>query len=80
MLLPGLEMASKIPGVPLQAWATSLLHEMHVLSGDVVKATEAKQVSESYANRLETDRCTARELPAHRLLLQWTEGLPTQLL
>ncbi len=26
MLLPGLEMASKIPDVPLQAWATSLLH------------------------------------------------------
>lgn len=41
---------------------------MHVLAGDTDKANESKQVSDTYATRLDIDRRNAHDSASHRLL------------
>merc|ERR1719334_2859720 len=74
MVTPAMQLASKIPDVHVQLWASSILKDLHRLSGDRTREKEGLEMHNSYSQTLLKDHFTASQMPEHNLIV-WTDGL-----
>ncbi|XP_014673025.1 PREDICTED: MAU2 chromatid cohesion factor homolog [Priapulus caudatus] len=73
MVNPAMQLASKIPDLHVQLWASALLKDLYHLCGDPVRENEGFQLHTNFSNLLLDDYFQSSRLPAHNLI-QWTEG------
>ncbi|GBN03114.1 MAU2 chromatid cohesion factor [Araneus ventricosus] len=75
MVTPAMQLASKIPDVHVQLWASALLKDLYRLTGDMLREQEAIQTHSNFSQLLLKDHFQASQLPEHSLI-QWIEGDP----
>ncbi|TRY67660.1 hypothetical protein TCAL_05258 [Tigriopus californicus] len=73
MVTPAMQLASKIPDVNVQLWASAILKDLYRMSGDHMREQEGLQMHTSYSQVLLEDHFRATQLPEHNLI-QWTDG------
>ncbi|XP_070542857.1 MAU2 chromatid cohesion factor homolog [Ptychodera flava] len=73
MVMPAMQLASKIPDVHVQLWASALLKDLYQLSGDPVRESEGYQMHTTFSSQLLKDHFQSSQLSEHNLI-QWTEG------
>ncbi|XP_035217480.1 MAU2 chromatid cohesion factor homolog [Stegodyphus dumicola] len=78
MVTPAMQLASKIPDVHVQLWASALLKDLYRLCGDPLREQEAIQTHSNFSQLLLKDHFQASQLPEHNLI-QWIEGDPPHL-
>ncbi|XP_030029055.2 MAU2 chromatid cohesion factor homolog [Manduca sexta] len=78
MVTPAMQLASKIPDVHVQLWASAILKDLYRLAGDTERETEAYQMHCNFSQALLKDHFQATQLPQHALV-QWTSGPPPSL-
>uniref|UniRef100_A0A2A4JQA7 MAU2 chromatid cohesion factor homolog n=1 Tax=Heliothis virescens TaxID=7102 RepID=A0A2A4JQA7_HELVI len=78
MVTPAMQLASKIPDVHVQLWASAILKDLYRLAGDVDRENEAYQMHCNFSQALLKDHFQATQLPQHALV-QWTAGPPPAL-
>ncbi|XP_075536944.1 mau2 sister chromatid cohesion factor isoform X2 [Dermacentor variabilis] len=75
MVTPAMQLASKIPDVHVQLWASALLKDLYRLCGQPLQEQEAIQTHASFSQLLLKDHFQASQLPEHNLI-QWIDGEP----
>ncbi|EEC13760.1 conserved hypothetical protein [Ixodes scapularis] len=75
MVTPAMQLASKIPDVHVQLWASALLKDLYRLCGQPVQEQEAIQTHANFSQLLLNDHFQASQLPEHGLI-QWIDGEP----
>ncbi|XP_054710843.1 MAU2 chromatid cohesion factor homolog [Uloborus diversus] len=75
MVTPAMQLASKIPDVHVQLWASALLKDLYRLCNDPLREQEAIQTHSNFSQLLLKDHFQASQLPEHSLI-QWVEGDP----
>ncbi|XP_026320897.1 MAU2 chromatid cohesion factor homolog [Hyposmocoma kahamanoa] len=78
MVTPAMQLASKIPDVHVQLWASAILKDLYRLAGDTERENEAYQMHCNFSQALLKDHFQASQLPQHALV-QWTTGSPPAL-
>ncbi|XP_053615110.1 MAU2 chromatid cohesion factor homolog [Plodia interpunctella] len=78
MVTPAMQLASKIPDVHVQLWASAILKDLYRLAGDSERENEAYQMHCNFSEALLKDHYTATQMPQHQLI-QWTTGPPPAL-
>merc|ERR1712241_933136 len=73
MVTPAMQLASKIPDVHVQLWASSILKDLYRINGDRTREKEGVETHNSYSQGLLKDHFFANQLPEHNLIL-WTDG------
>jgi len=73
MVTPAMQLASKIPDVHVQLWASAILKDLYAMTGDHVREQEGLQMHTSFSQRLLQDHFRATQRPEHKLV-QWTDG------
>merc|ERR1712066_215041 len=73
MVTPAMQLASKIPDVDVQLWASAILKDLYAMTGDHVREQEGLQMHTSFSQRLLQDHFRATQRPEHKLV-QWTDG------
>lgn len=73
MVTPAMQLASKIPDVHVQLWASSILKDLYRSTGDVHREQEGIQMHSNFTQMLLEDHFRATKLPEHNLI-QWTDG------
>merc|ERR1719192_1282418 len=73
MVTPAMQLASKIPDIHVQLWASSILKDLYRATGDRVREQEGLQMHTSFSQRLLQDHFRATQRPEHKLV-QWTDG------
>nr|CAD7459928.1 unnamed protein product [Timema tahoe] len=72
MVTPAMQLASKIPDVHVQLWASAILKDLYRLCADP-RENEAFQMHCNFSQMLLKDHFQASQMPEHNLI-QWTEG------
>ncbi|XP_060534936.1 MAU2 chromatid cohesion factor homolog isoform X2 [Cylas formicarius] len=72
MVTPAMQLASKIPDVHVQLWASAILKDLHRICGDIQRENEAYQRHLSFSQILLNDHYQASQMPEHSLV-QWTQ-------
>uniref|UniRef100_A0A8C5CSQ8 MAU2 chromatid cohesion factor homolog n=1 Tax=Gadus morhua TaxID=8049 RepID=A0A8C5CSQ8_GADMO len=75
MVVPAMQLASKIPDMSVQLWSSALLKDLNKSCGNTIDAHEAAQMHQTFSQQLLQDHMAACSLPEHNLI-GWTEGLP----
>ncbi|XP_035027250.2 MAU2 chromatid cohesion factor homolog isoform X2 [Hippoglossus stenolepis] len=75
MVVPAMQLASKIPDMSVQLWSSSLLKDLNKACGNTMDAHEAAQMHQNFSQQLLQDHMAACSLPEHNLI-SWTDGLP----
>uniref|UniRef100_A0A3P8WEH0 MAU2 chromatid cohesion factor homolog n=1 Tax=Cynoglossus semilaevis TaxID=244447 RepID=A0A3P8WEH0_CYNSE len=75
MVVPAMQLASKIPDMSVQLWSSALLKDLSKACGNSMDAHEAAQMHQNFSQQLLQDHIAACSLPEHNLI-NWTEGLP----
>ncbi|KAL0820190.1 hypothetical protein ABMA28_006115 [Loxostege sticticalis] len=78
MVTPAMQLASKIPDVHVQLWASAILKDLYRLAGDTERENEAYQMHCNFSQALLKDHFQATQLPQHALV-HWTTGAPPAL-
>ncbi|XP_023939281.1 MAU2 chromatid cohesion factor homolog isoform X2 [Bicyclus anynana] len=78
MVTPAMQLASKIPDVHVQLWASAILKDLYRLAGDTDRENEAYQMHCNFSQALLKDHFQATQMPQHALV-QWTSGPPPAL-
>ncbi|XP_022837668.1 MAU2 chromatid cohesion factor homolog [Spodoptera litura] len=78
MVTPAMQLASKIPDVHVQLWASAILKDLYRLAGDSERENEAYQMHCNFSQALLKDHFQATQLAQHALV-QWTSGPPPAL-
>ncbi|CAG9133956.1 hypothetical protein JYU34_014642 [Plutella xylostella] len=78
MVTPAMQLASKIPDVHVQLWASAILKDLYRLAGDTERENEAYQMHCNFSQALLRDHFSATQMPQHALI-QWTAGAPPAL-
>ncbi|XP_050551038.1 MAU2 chromatid cohesion factor homolog, partial [Spodoptera frugiperda] len=78
MVTPAMQLASKIPDVHVQLWASAILKDLYRLAGDTERENEAYQMHCNFSQALLKDHFQATQLAQHALV-QWTSGPPPAL-
>ncbi|XP_038211477.1 MAU2 chromatid cohesion factor homolog [Zerene cesonia] len=78
MVTPAMQLASKIPDVHVQLWASAILKDLYRLAGDTERENEAYQMHCNFSQALLKDHFQATQLPQHALV-HWTSGAPPAL-
>ncbi|CAH4029089.1 unnamed protein product [Pieris brassicae] len=78
MVTPAMQLASKIPDVHVQLWASAILKDLYRLAGDTERENEAYQMHCNFSQALLKDHFQATQLPQHALV-NWTSGPPPAL-
>ncbi|XP_063366972.1 MAU2 chromatid cohesion factor homolog [Cydia amplana] len=78
MVTPAMQLASKIPDVHVQLWASAILKDLYRLAGDTERENEAYQMHCNFSQSLLKDHFQATQLPQHALV-HWTQGPPPAL-
>ncbi|KAK4885328.1 hypothetical protein RN001_001599 [Aquatica leii] len=73
MVTPAMQLASKIPDVHVQLWASAILKDLYRLCGDPNRETEAFQRHLNFSQMLLKDHFQASQMLEHNLI-QWTQG------
>ncbi|KAL7286945.1 hypothetical protein TKK_0018887 [Trichogramma kaykai] len=73
MVTPAMQLASKIPDVHVQLWATAILKDLHKICGDQNRENEAYQMHCAFSQTLLKDHYQSTQMSEHNLL-QWTDG------
>ncbi|XP_026743945.1 MAU2 chromatid cohesion factor homolog [Trichoplusia ni] len=73
MVTPAMQLASKIPDVHVQLWASAILKDLYRLANDTDRETEAYQMHCNFSQALLKDHFAATQMPEHALV-QWTSG------
>merc|ERR1712223_1385487 len=73
MVTPAMQLASKIPDVHVQLWASSILKDLYRMQGDVAKEQEGQNMHTNYSQTLLKDHFSATQMAEHKLI-QWTDG------
>ncbi|XP_065168377.1 MAU2 chromatid cohesion factor homolog [Atheta coriaria] len=73
MVTPAMQLASKIPDVHVQLWASAILKDLYRLDSDLSGENEAYQRHVSFSNMLLNDHFQATQMDEHSLI-QWTSG------
>jgi MAternally-affected-uncoordination protein len=68
MVIPALQLASKIPDVHVQLWGTSIQRELRKLSNDAANEREAFLQQQQYSQILMTDQYECVKMREHSLL------------
>merc|ERR1711981_1539049 len=77
MVTPAMQLASKIPDIHVQLWASSILKDLYRATGDRVREQEGQQMHSNFQQTLMKDQVLSNQLPEHSLIF-WTDGpLPT---
>ncbi|KAF2361865.1 Chromatid cohesion factor MAU2 [Trinorchestia longiramus] len=74
MASPAMQLASKIPDLHLQLWASSLLKDIHNHFKEASLAAVQECNHRQYGEQLANDQRWATEQPQHLALLSWTTG------
>uniref|UniRef100_A0A8C1SFK9 MAU2 chromatid cohesion factor homolog n=1 Tax=Cyprinus carpio TaxID=7962 RepID=A0A8C1SFK9_CYPCA len=75
MVVPAMQLASKIPDMSVQLWSSALLKDLNKACGNSMDAHEAAQMHQNFSQQLLQDHIAACSLPEHNLI-SWTEGPP----
>ncbi|XP_062337579.1 MAU2 chromatid cohesion factor homolog [Osmerus eperlanus] len=75
MVVPAMQLASKIPDMSVQLWSSALLKDLNKTCGNSIDAHEAAQMHQTFSQQLLQDHIAACSLPEHNLI-SWTEGPP----
>ncbi|XP_018578267.1 MAU2 chromatid cohesion factor homolog isoform X1 [Anoplophora glabripennis] len=73
MVTPAMQLASKIPDVHVQLWASAILKDLHRICGDSQRENEAYQRHVHFSQMLLSDHFQASQMPEHNLIM-WTQG------
>ncbi|XP_046399087.1 MAU2 chromatid cohesion factor homolog [Ischnura elegans] len=73
MVTPAMQLASKIPDVHVQLWASAILKDLYRLCGDAVRENDAYQMHCNFSQMLLKDHFQSSQMPEHNLI-HWTEG------
>ncbi|XP_050296968.1 MAU2 chromatid cohesion factor homolog [Anthonomus grandis grandis] len=73
MVTPAMQLASKIPDVHVQLWASAILKDLHRICGDTARENEAYQRHLNFSQMLRMDHFNASKLSQH-CLIYWTKG------
>ncbi|KAB0804326.1 hypothetical protein PPYR_02687 [Photinus pyralis] len=73
MVTPAMQLASKIPDVHVQLWASAILKDLYRLCGDPNRENEAFQRHLNFSQMLLKDHFQASQMQEHNLI-QWTTG------
>jgi len=73
MVTPAMQLASKIPDVHVQLWASSILKDLYQLQGDKAKQQEGQTMHNNYNQTLLKDHFQASQQQEHNLI-NWTDG------
>ncbi|KAH0560786.1 MAU2 chromatid cohesion factor homolog [Cotesia glomerata] len=73
MVTPANQLASKIPDVHVQLWATAILKDLYSRNGDHNHENEVYQLHCSFSSTLLKDHMQSTQMPEH-ILIQWTSG------
>ncbi|XP_044735147.1 MAU2 chromatid cohesion factor homolog [Chrysoperla carnea] len=73
MVTPAMHLASKIPDVHVQLWASAILKDLYRMSNDPNRENEAYQMHCNYSQMLLKDHFQSTQMPEHNLI-HWTEG------
>jgi len=73
MVTPAMQLASKIPDVHVQLWASSILKDLYRMMGDRQREVEGAETHNTYSQTLLKDHFYASQLPEHNLIF-WTDG------
>uniref|UniRef100_A0A3B3SG22 MAU2 chromatid cohesion factor homolog n=1 Tax=Paramormyrops kingsleyae TaxID=1676925 RepID=A0A3B3SG22_9TELE len=75
MVVPAMQLASKIPDMSVQLWSSALLKDLNKACGNSMEAHEAAQMHQNFSQQLLQDHIAACSLPDHNLI-SWTDGPP----
>ncbi|KAA0719559.1 MAU2 chromatid cohesion factor -like protein [Triplophysa tibetana] len=75
MVVPAMQLASKIPDMSVQLWSSALLKDLNKACGNSIDAHEAAQMHQNFSQQLLQDHIAACSLPEHNLI-SWTDGPP----
>ncbi|XP_028912380.1 MAU2 chromatid cohesion factor homolog isoform X2 [Ornithorhynchus anatinus] len=75
MVVPAMQLASKIPDMSVQLWSSALLRDLNKACGNAMDAHEASQLHQNFSQQLLQDHIEACSLPEHNLIM-WTDGPP----
>uniref|UniRef100_A0A8C4FAF9 MAU2 chromatid cohesion factor homolog n=1 Tax=Dicentrarchus labrax TaxID=13489 RepID=A0A8C4FAF9_DICLA len=76
MVVPAMQLASKIPDMSVQLWSSALLKGISGFAlGNTMDAHEAAQMHQNFSQQLLQDHIAACSLPEHNLI-SWTDGPP----
>uniref|UniRef100_A0AAX7T7S5 MAU2 chromatid cohesion factor homolog n=1 Tax=Astatotilapia calliptera TaxID=8154 RepID=A0AAX7T7S5_ASTCA len=75
MVVPAMQLASKIPDMSVQLWSSALLKDLNKALGNTMDAHEAAQMHQNFSQQLLQDHIAACSLPEHNLI-SWTDGPP----
>ncbi|KAM7400789.1 hypothetical protein PAMA_005127 [Pampus argenteus] len=75
MVVPAMQLASKIPDMSVQLWSSALLKDLNKACGNTMDAHEAAQMHQNFSQQLLQDHIAACSLPEHDVI-SWTDGLP----
>merc|ERR1719192_204534 len=73
MVTPAMQLASKIPDVHVQLWASAILKDLYRMQGDHAKEQEGQNMHTTYSQTLLNDHFKATQMAEHKLI-QWTDG------
>ncbi|XP_022187847.2 MAU2 chromatid cohesion factor homolog [Nilaparvata lugens] len=73
MVTPAMQLASKIPDVHVQLWASAILKDLYRICGEPVRENEAYQMHLNFSQMLLKDHFQSSQMPEHSLIF-WTEG------
>ncbi|XP_044265191.1 MAU2 chromatid cohesion factor homolog [Tribolium madens] len=73
MVTPAMQLASKIPDVHVQLWASAILKDLYRMCNDPQSENEAYQRHVNFSQMLLNDHFQASQMPEHNLIM-WTQG------
>ncbi|KYQ56901.1 MAU2 chromatid cohesion factor like protein [Trachymyrmex zeteki] len=73
MVTPAMQLASKIPDVHVQLWATAILKDLYRLCGDPTHEAEAYQMHCTFSQTLLKDHFQSTQISEHSLI-HWIDG------
>ncbi|KAI5180850.1 Mau2 Chromatid Cohesion Factor-like [Manis pentadactyla] len=68
MVVPAMQLASKIPDMLVQLWSSALLRDLNKACGNAMDAHEAAQMHQNFSQQLLQDHIEACSLPEHNLI------------
>merc|ERR1719309_508239 len=68
MVTPAMQLASKIPDVHVQLWASSILKDLYRMMGDRQREVEGAETHNTYSQTLLKDHFYATQLQEHQLI------------
>lgn len=75
MVVPAMQLASKIPDVNVQLWGSAILKDLHKMLGNQTAEQEALNQQILYSQALQNDQFQCTKVPEH-LLLNWISNEP----